>query len=756
MADRLQLPCLYITPERLQSIVRHASESAPGPDSISYSHLKDLSEEDFSSLAELLTDSVNNSSIPDDWLDSHLSPVPKPGKDLSSIKGYRIITMQNTVGKLLEKIVAHRLAQQLEEKNLLPATLGSYRRGKDTWMNAAVLASDVYDAFEMKEETVVIALDLEDAYNRVQYDVLMRTLSRLDVDPLVVMWIGTAMLQRKVALRVGSWTSDIHCIAPGLPQGSALSPVLFNVYTMGITSNQLEGPGRTLSFADDVLVYRSGNDREEIVRSAQNEINRVGEWCDSHNGKLHPDKACVLWCSLNNRAVKTDMPTVNIQGKTLSREHSLKYLGITFDRSLSFNLHITHVINRARKGLVAVKTMAAAKMPQHILLILYKALVLSVIDYGLGLLTLSATQLQRLEVLQNEGMRSILGCTRDTSTEAMRYVLDLPPMQDRHKISQVKAYLRVAADTSNPLHDKIGRNAKCRLKRGSEWLTQAAKTIDSCTSVQNVRRGEAWKAVEDPTEQFTTVISTLGRECREWAPGAAHAEVETLIEENSRVGDLIVFTDGSVTRNKKSGWAYSARLNGKVIAENSSATDLTLSSMATEVNAITLALTWIAEQPYERLVIVTDSLSTLEKVRRKSLHADWTPLIQRSSLTKITWIYCPGHAGVSGNEAADKLAGDAQIETNKVLYDPQAVIKIVESSISDARDDSTSSSHTLLSLIESGVMRGDGVKSKLRGPTRRRTNQLLMNTVSAQTLKWSLGWRTEQLWGCPTCRDVNS
>ena len=103
-----------------------------------------------------------------------------------------------------------------------------------------------------------------------------------------------------------------------------------------------------------------------------------------------------------------------------------------------------------------------------------------------------------------------------------------------------------------------------------------------------------------------------------------------------------------------------------------------------------------------------------------------------------------------------KLAGDAQIETNQVLYDPQAVIKIVESSISDSRDDSTSSSHTLLSLIESGVMRGDGAKSKLRGPTRRRTNQLLMNTVSAQTLKWSLGWRTEQLWGCPTCRDVNS
>merc|ERR1712074_451506 len=102
----------------------------------------------------------------------------------------------------------------------------------------------------------------------------MRTLARMEVDAQVVMWTGMALLSRKVALRVGSWSSEVQSIAPGLPQGSALSPVLFNVYTVGITSNQLEGPGRTLSFADDILVYRSGYDREEIVSSAQDEINR--------------------------------------------------------------------------------------------------------------------------------------------------------------------------------------------------------------------------------------------------------------------------------------------------------------------------------------------------------------------------------------------------------------------------------------------------------------------------------------------------
>ena len=96
----------------------------------------------------MLNNSLASHSIPEDWLDSHLAPVPKPEKDPTSIKGYRIVTMQNTIGKLLEKIVARGLARELEEKDLLPPTLGSYRAGKDTWSNAAVFASDVYDAFE--------------------------------------------------------------------------------------------------------------------------------------------------------------------------------------------------------------------------------------------------------------------------------------------------------------------------------------------------------------------------------------------------------------------------------------------------------------------------------------------------------------------------------------------------------------------------------------------------------------------------------
>lgn len=357
------LPAIAITPEMLEAALKRSADTAPGPDGVRYSHMGTLEPRDMAELAERLDSSLKEGAIPEDWLHSHLAPIPKPGKDHSKIAGYRIITMQNTVGKLLEGIVARHISSQLETQKLLPSTLGSYRPRKDTWMNASVLAADVYEGFERGYETLVAALDLEDAYNRVPFEIIMRTLANMDIDPAITIWTGVALLKRTVSLRVGAWASQPTAITPGLPQGSALSPVLFNVYTIGITSNQLEGPGRTLSFADDVLVYRQGKDRQAVADSMQLELNRIDEWCSRANGRIHPEKACVLWCTLNNRAVQATMPQVFIGGKGLERTSALKYLGITFDRTLSTKEHINNVIIIARKELAALKTMAAAFMP---------------------------------------------------------------------------------------------------------------------------------------------------------------------------------------------------------------------------------------------------------------------------------------------------------------------------------------------------------------------------------------------------------
>ena len=158
-------------------------------------------------------------------------------------------------------------------------------------------------------------------------------------------------------------------------------------------------------------------------------------------------------------------------------------------------------------------------------------------------------------------------------------------------------------------------------------------------------RGEAWLEISDEAEQFTAVIANLGRECREWAPGAANAEIEATIDEVSGPEDVIVFTDGSVKRNEKSGWAFTARVNGITVSEGSGAVELTASSMAMEVKAVNKALLFLATSAYKKAVIVTDSMSTLQKIQRGMLYSDWIDLIKGSELQTITWLFCPGHSG---------------------------------------------------------------------------------------------------------------
>ena len=71
-----------------------------------------------------------------------------------------------------------------------------------------------------------------------------------------------------------------------------------------ITEQQLDGRGRTMSFADDILVYRQGY-RQEIAHATQSELDRISLWWDGSNALVNPLKASVTWFSLNNHIVNT-------------------------------------------------------------------------------------------------------------------------------------------------------------------------------------------------------------------------------------------------------------------------------------------------------------------------------------------------------------------------------------------------------------------------------------------------------------------
>ena len=139
-------------------------------------------------------------------------------------------------------------------------------------------------------------------------------------------------------------------------------------------------------------------------------------------------KAQALYCTLNNKAVDQAMPAVSLNGNIIERTNSPKYLGFHFDRMLTYKTQVESTQLRCKKVLSTLKAMAAKGMELRHLLLLYQCVMLRVLDCGLCLTTLSHSQssLLKLERVQNEAMRVILGTTKGTSIKAMRCQLVLP------------------------------------------------------------------------------------------------------------------------------------------------------------------------------------------------------------------------------------------------------------------------------------------------------------------------------------------
>ena len=240
-------------------------------------------------------------------------------------------------------------------------------------------------------------------------------------------------------------------------------------------------------------------------------------------------------------------------------------------------------------------------------------MILSVIDYGLGLTTLSQSNLLKLDRVQNEAMRVILGTTKDTPIETMRYLLDLPSMETRHKVEQVKAYLNAMQNPKNPLHDAVKEEKGCRMARGKSWMGQAEQSIQHVCTLTELKQVRDWekRPVEFKPYYKTLLSENLGTHCREWPARKNNADVQMFVEANSKPHDIVIYTDGSVTWDR-SGWEFTVKQGGRTVHEDIGVHRVTTSSLTMEVETVTHAIQWLTSQRHAQIthaVILTDSMN---------------------------------------------------------------------------------------------------------------------------------------------------
>ena len=157
----------------------------------------------------------------------------------------------------------------------------------------------------MQQLASIIGIDLSKAFDSVPHDLLLAKLAAYGINSSSCLLLENYLTDRFQRVKLGDQFSNWCSLTRGIPQGSVLDPLLFNIYfnvlfLIGLSS-------KVSAYADDSQIFSFGNDSSLIHRHMQSDLQIVCEWFNSNGLAVNHDKFLTMWLG-NATNIPTDIP----------------------------------------------------------------------------------------------------------------------------------------------------------------------------------------------------------------------------------------------------------------------------------------------------------------------------------------------------------------------------------------------------------------------------------------------------------------
>jgi len=227
--------------------------------------------------------------------------LPKPAKpDYTKAKAYRPIALENTMGKILESIVAELISYLTETYELLPKQHYGGRPGRTAEDAMLVLSENIHPAWKKGEIYSAIFLDVVGAFNNVHHKRLIHNMRKRRIPTPITQWLMSFLTVRTTRLRFNRSISEPISMPAGVPQGSPLSPLLYMYYNgdlLDISKEQESSQG----FIDDIAFGVEGLTDEGTTARLQSIMEEVEKWRQKHGVQFEHDKSVLIHFTANKR-----------------------------------------------------------------------------------------------------------------------------------------------------------------------------------------------------------------------------------------------------------------------------------------------------------------------------------------------------------------------------------------------------------------------------------------------------------------------
>ena len=349
-------------------------------------------------LANSFNQCVDTSEFPDDAKLAEVVPLYKKDDNLNMTND-RPVSILPSMSKVLEQIILHQMSRFLRE--ILDPRIAAYRHGYSCQDVLLKLIDDWKKPLEKRRHVGAVLMDLSKAFDCLPHQLLVAKLKAYGVCGKSCALIWSYLSGRNQRVRVGSSTSEWLLLTKGVPQGSGLGPVVFNLFI-----NYLYAAINTCdlyNYADDNTISACCDSKQQVIDTLMAESTTAMKWFEANMMQANPGKfqAIIL------KEPSDSITTLTVGNTIMTTDDSVKLLGVHLDRLMDFNKQIKELCRKAACQLNVLQRLAR-HLDQDGQMAIFRAFIMSHFIYCLLVWHFcGATNTNQLERIQFCALRFV-------------------------------------------------------------------------------------------------------------------------------------------------------------------------------------------------------------------------------------------------------------------------------------------------------------------------------------------------------------
>lgn len=359
---------------------------APGADNIRPCDLRRNFDVMSNILLYILNGIVNSGIIPIGLKSAIVRPLYKGGTR-NNVESYRPISILPCLALLLEKHILKTMTIFLEKSKFFAPSQYGFIAGRGTESLLEDLVDSLHSTFEKNKYACALFLDVAKAFDSINHKILLKKLFSYGFRGPFFNLLQDFLANRTQHVSVCNTSSAKVSLKAGVPQGSILSPLLFNLYVNDLAKS-VSGC-QIFQYADDTLLLSTHINCNNAINLLQANATQVMNWFDANLIKINVHKTKLMCFNSPLKRMSSHVPFVlhssnctSCRCNPLEYVHTNKYLGIYFDSDMSWNSHLSYVAKKIR-GVSCMLYSTKMFLPLSVRKMIANALAYGLLRYGI-------------------------------------------------------------------------------------------------------------------------------------------------------------------------------------------------------------------------------------------------------------------------------------------------------------------------------------------------------------------------------------